>query len=71
MDKSTDIDFEIIILNISFRRLCISAVQTSRSLCAPADVQAVTEPLGAHQIGSMQNTHQGNARLTARPQADA
>ena len=60
-DESTDIDFEIIILNISFRRCRISTAKTSRSLCAPADVQVATEALGAHQ---------GNTRLPARPQAD-
>ena len=65
MDKSTDI------LNISFRRLCISAAQTSRSLCAPADVQAIIEALDAHHIGSQQNTNQGNTCPSAQPQANA
>ena len=71
MDESTDIDFEIIILNISFRRLRILAVQTSRSLCGPANIQAVTEALNGLQIGSLQNIHQGNTCLPARSQADA
>ena len=67
MDESTDIDFEIIILNISFRRLQILAVQTSRSLCGPANIQAVTEALNALQIGSLQNIHQGNTCIPTRP----
>ena len=57
MDKSTVNYFEILLLDVTFRRLCISAMQTSCSLCAPADVQVVTEALNALQISSQQNIH--------------
>ena len=66
-----DIDFKVILLDIALRILSITATQTSRSLCIPAEVQAVATAVATLQIGSSQSTHQGKACRPANPRADA
>ena len=65
MDGSADIDFKVLLLNIAFRRRHITATQTSRSLCTPAEFHAATALL------ARQNTHQSKTRRPAHPPADA